>query len=972
MTSNRHSSGLRLVALLFFIILPGFVVHQLIAPGPAVLEYHQGSATVSYRSDRRLVPLPGDCVTLSWTVENATVSAFFLEVTPGVLGGPGTRDVFFETAYTPDYVPTEAPGAQLNLPNDHTTTACIQLDSDPKLRVAFDDGSTRTFQLGIDIVFMRMETWLTLIAVLVIGLWLVRFRHMVLWSGLTLAAFYIYVFIASGVDLRVYWLELITLPLLLVWRKQPAVIGLLWLWAIGLGFDNANTIEPYLWLPLYIWVIAVGLWRLRHCNPTGPLWTAHRIAPILGAVFSLLSLGRDAALLHHYDVLVNADSADYTLTAAAMFDGPGDSGLPKRTFPYVLMNAITDSVDSPETLAWLQIGLAAAGGGLLVYAIGRKNPLLGLLVGAWLIFDLSWGTYNRGIATEGVFTTFHVLSLAVLILHHDRRESLPRWELMAAGILYSWTFLLRGPGIVLIVPVAVIYLLWHRRYAVWIVTGFLAFILIVTGFNRWRYGEFGLIGPQHDTLASALFFYHQFAPENGPASARIDAALRDCMPYLDYEDVPRHGSGRYFIFSHYNPCLLQTWSRDELTDLTGRAFREMALARPFDFARSLIQEMGTFLAYPIHEKTDDVTLTELKRVCLTRYYNWCENVDTRSTDATYLRISQTMAYQLYTLTDHISTHTEAVILAAWTMMAGFVLVTTRGRLRFMALLAAGFVLFHLGSTALVHVFLPRYTVVLSPFHILLSALAVHQIVMILWYHRRVSLPIIGVALVYLALNRPDLTAPITARLLPDNLYRKQAIYDVDHALYRDWHGAAILSPHNSIEHDNALLRIGLAQPPRDLDERSQHLVMRWIFNRMPGYIRDTGMDYLLFDEAMWGELSPADRDTITAEYALADERGGWRLYQVIGDGYGVTPLYNSDTMIVFEQPDFSLHVYRLDANGDGWFVVSLDPDNFAPTYQSEDGWTVNVTAAEDRYRIVLINPAGETVDDGYAYRPLPE
>ena len=140
-----------------------------------------------------------------------------------------------------------------------------------------------------------------------------------------------------------------------------------------------------------------------------------------------------------------------------------------------------------------------------------------------------------------------------------------RWELFLTGALYGWTFLFRGTGLPLIVPVVALYVVamrgWWKPLAV--VAGFTAFLLGVGFYNQWRHGEFGLIGPQEATLASALFSYQLFSSDNGDTSQEMDSALRGCMGYIDYQDIPRHTSS--FINHHFKACLEPLWGTDEVT-----------------------------------------------------------------------------------------------------------------------------------------------------------------------------------------------------------------------------------------------------------------------------------------------------------------------------------------------------------------------------------------------------------------------
>jgi dolichyl-phosphate-mannose--protein O-mannosyl transferase len=113
------------------------------------------------------------------------------------------------------------------------------------------------------------------------------------------------------------------------------------------------------------------------------------------------------------------------------------------TLPYKLMHAITNSIANPLSLIWLQIIIGALAVGVMVYVISREDVALALSVGLLLATDLLWGSLNRMLLTEGPFISFHLLAMAWLLSHYDRRSSVRTRELLLAGLFYGWTFLFR-------------------------------------------------------------------------------------------------------------------------------------------------------------------------------------------------------------------------------------------------------------------------------------------------------------------------------------------------------------------------------------------------------------------------------------------------------------------------------------------------------------------------------------------------
>ncbi len=105
---------------------------------PLSFETSEGQATIALRADRRSVAFPGDCVTLSWSVD-------------------GIREVYINGEPTL---------------GDDSRQRCITLepDSQPLLRVVLQDGTIREYPLPISITIRNPLVWLLgLAAVLMAG-----------------------------------------------------------------------------------------------------------------------------------------------------------------------------------------------------------------------------------------------------------------------------------------------------------------------------------------------------------------------------------------------------------------------------------------------------------------------------------------------------------------------------------------------------------------------------------------------------------------------------------------------------------------------------------------------------------------------------------------------------------------------------------------------------------------------------------
>ncbi|HRL13133.1 MAG TPA: hypothetical protein PKX07_14715, partial [Aggregatilineales bacterium] len=856
MTTEAHQKrGLRLLsasALLLIAALIAVVVLMLVVSPPPVertLDYD--GAQVTLTADRQWVTFPGDCVNVTWTVSGAASTTFYPVIEPGILWGPGTRSVFFQRNYRPGPSIHEDAlgGIDETLDPDgpavtRSESACIDYTSEPKLRVHFTDGTSQALKLGIDTLFLRFEPWLMLGAVLTLawGAVLLLFPRLTLrpvrlalWTSALLMLFYAWVFVDHGAFFAVYPLDgliftalaggVLAFSVLSLWRpaRFDAVahrialrlrtsprftvwlgVLILWGWALAFAYVDrrAPLISEWLWLPFLLWAALIGfavLWFTR--PPRDAVLRSARWSVRLALAFAVAVIIRDLYLLDVFGLRLMNDTVEYINDGRDLFNPAASSGLPKRMLPYLLLNHVTRTWESPDHLIALQIALGALAVAVLVYVLARRRLWLGLAAGLLLTLDLTWATYNRTMLTEGPFISFHVLMLAVVLWQYDRRQRLRAWELVAAGVLFGWTLLFRGTGLPLIPVLLVVYALMTRalRPALLVALGIGLFLAGVLSHSQWRYGETGLVGPQHDTLVSALYSYHLFSPENGPESAILHSSLRECMGYLDYDDVPRYQSR--FIYNHFNHCLVVDENynyipelHNEITQRVSKALRELILSRPFDYARVLLVEMGKGVAFDATTAVTSNVVSSRDVIC-TQWYDavFCgttasyegdpQTANTLSAVTTALGVPT----RLHQSASWISSATDAVYLAAFVMMCGFALIA--GRQQLIVVLLVGFIGYQILVSAAVHVLLARYIDVLSPFFIVLSVMAVGTLFeQIRGFRPRLWMLLVALPMIlYVSYANPTLRhrvgAPLSAHL-GINLLQKFGVDDADFALYR--------------------------------------------------------------------------------------------------------------------------------------------------------------------------------------------
>jgi hypothetical protein len=287
---------------------------------------------------------------------------------------------------------------------------------------------------------------------------------------------------------------------------------------------------------------------------------------------------------------------------------------------------------------------------------------------------------------------------------------------------------------------------------------------------------------------SGLYSYHLFSPDNGPESAALDADLRTCMGYLDYDDVPRYEN--FFIYNHFKFCMLgldengffREEPRIEVTARVSRAFRELVFNRPLDYARALLFELGKGVKF----NTMEAALVNLRDTPQSVCADWfgddfcSEQTVFTGSPQTAQALQTTIAVltvptQIHRTAALISSESDAVFFAAFGMLCGFVLIA--GRQRFTALLVIAFIAYHMLVSAAVHVLIARYTDVLSPFLIVLSAMAVGTLIeQVRGFRPRrwmviAALPVIAYALYANPALRGTITEPVLTALDVDLLQK---------------------------------------------------------------------------------------------------------------------------------------------------------------------------------------------------------
>jgi len=464
-----------------------------------------------------------------------------------------------------------------------------------------------------------------------------------------------------------------------------------------------------------------------------------RLALGLALFFAAAALVRDTVLLKAFAFYVAFDSLGYLI------------GDPLRSRPYPILAWLTDAADHPLNLVYLQIVLGALAIGLLVYIVARRNPWLAVLLGLLLSLDTVWSLSNRTLLADGPFTSFAVISLAILVHQYETREQVSRGALVASGVVFAWTCTIRPSNLYLLAPIVVAYLIFTRsaRKVAWLAGG-MAILLLATSSLTWHQtGHFRVSGGTGYYVAFPLFSYQLFDARNGPQSLRIDRTLRSCDPSVDYTRVNIFTSNHY-LWGDFFPCLQHHgWSFDEIDSGFTQAYLEGIRTRPgaflydwlgwtsigigyttgtildsgpsscdansFKFCDQLLAEYrqappGIQSAAGSWEQASDRPIAILSQVYLIPF------------DAT-LPAATTDSYTVMHLHSLSSGYVAAVILI-WLAMLVLLWFRTRGSARVLGLAAACAVGYVCITVPGGHVFLPRYISVLGPIYAVLSALII--------------------------------------------------------------------------------------------------------------------------------------------------------------------------------------------------------------------------------------------------------
>ncbi len=325
----------------------------------------------------------------------------------------------------------------------------------------------------------------------------------------------------------------------------------------------------------------------------------------LAAAVFCLAVGASWHQMLALSTPIASDTGSYWKTLPDLIE-PTPGFVSARTPFYQLIVAVLDtSGASGRSLLALHVGARAVACAGVAWMLGRRSLWAAVVVGTLLALDPVSATMSIVYLTESLYTTGLMLSVMLVIGQLQRAGTVRPSELLAAGIVFGWTFLFRPAGMALIGPVLVAYAIGRRSLssAGVVLTGFSLVAVSVALLNLIRSGVFAIAatGPY---LAYPLFVQGLLDADNGPASAAMVARLQECRPGWDHRTITA-SSSNVDIQGKVWPCFeddldVKNRGRGVYRPAFGAQFRdayvEAMVAHPATFVRKMLLEMAHFMS----------------------------------------------------------------------------------------------------------------------------------------------------------------------------------------------------------------------------------------------------------------------------------------------------------------------------------------------------------------------------------------
>jgi hypothetical protein len=446
--------------------------------------------------------------------------------------------------------------------------------------------------------------------------------------------------------------------------------------------------------------------------------------------FMILTLLRDAIALSIFSYSVTKDSLGYIGLGQLLFDRNAPF-IPYRSLPYLVLNASTVSSYNPIFLIWSQIIVGAFALGALVFVVGQENGLLAVLIGSFLVSELAWGNSNLIIQTEGPLISFLLLSMTAVLYHANYHKLASTRSFVLAGMLFAWTASIRPSGIYMLLVIPLAYLLLTRSWqkTLWVSAGAVALLIMFGIFNLWRNDSFRQYGQSGIYVGWPIFLSQTLDPDHGSASVQLDQEIRQCMPDVDYTSISVSNSND-IIWRRFVHCLRdQGHTYDEISNLLAAVLIESVKGEPLQFGKYVAGGSLEMLRYNIANRT----YYHSKQQCRGVNYSWCPSHPPQL--ASFLKVADVLI-AMYAPTGYlrqpylllVSQHQILTVGLGWISYLFFTFLLANRQERVLVLSCAFFILYTILIVPAGHAVLFRYTIPTGPFHSILAAIFISQII----------------------------------------------------------------------------------------------------------------------------------------------------------------------------------------------------------------------------------------------------
>ena len=371
-----------------------------------------------------------------------------------------------------------------------------------------------------------------------------------------------------------------------------------------------------------------------------------------------------------------------------------------------------------------------------------------------------------------------------------------------------------------------------------------------------------------------LFDNMLFDASNGPASQEIATLVNTCSE-TDITEIESYSDFSETIWEpDFRKCLQAQGLDINTFSLRGKsAYIEAIKAQPLRFTEIMLDQSDIMLGSPT--QNEGSTIWPGNFYC--RRIEWCESatyitfrISVEESDLYNRIISYPSQLYLTLVPGQFSLKTgfefyNYIALASFVAFTGFLLLVTDNLERFTTIGILSFIMYSTLVTVSAHVFILRYILPTSPFHSILSGLAITVIFQtvlgkratylarVYWTHQR-AIRFIGYGMI--TITSLASTYLMLSAQTPPEPYVNKAIVDVEEYLATEISDAVVYNP-NIFNLNWRNISIFLDENQLNRDDLAS--LAQWKATLQPNHLSDIGIDYLIVDQ-VWLEHRRFDGD----------------------------------------------------------------------------------------------------------------